>query len=330
MSEVKENELIIDPVKQSRSHWQDDQNIETRNTILERVGGGLISFDALTDEGWLRGIAIECGEDVREQLIDTFEQSKLRWRKPKTASLIFPSHVRAIETHPDEDHLQDRAWVDSSEIVLARLEDTNANEDDYNETVLFAETVEFGPEEIPRLLNSLGQFISKNRCSIKEKTIVSLGAAIRKFAMNMPEDRFDGYASWLSPGETTYLDHRVELELVQGISWRLTFVPCSIGSVPHQMIETLQEIASQYASPRFIVQKNYAATAVEATVALVLLRILTDSTNEAKQLMEGVCKLDRDWFNELVTDQLHETAGHVAGDNQPLSDAILQVLAVVD
>lgn len=329
MSESKGNTLIVHSFERTMANWLDDKNIETENMILERLSGPLISFDALTDEGWLRGIAIECGEEIRDHLIDAWKQTEFQWREPKKTSLIFPTAVRVIETHLDEDHLHDPGWVESSEAILARLEDAAANENDLNETVLFAETVEFDPDQISSLLNSLAQFIPKYRCSTKEKTILSLGAAIRKFAMNMPEDRFDEYASWLSPAETTYLDHRVELELVQGVSWRLTYVPVSITSVPNQLIETLQEIAGQYTSPRFIVQNNYAATAVEAVVALVSLRILTDSTYEAKKLLETVCKLDRDWFQELVIDQLQETSEHVSGHDQSLSDAISQVLAVV-
>lgn len=326
MSETTRNALTIAPREDYHSAWA-DKNIESGQTIIQQRGL-LISIDALTQEGWLRFLGVECDEDVRERMIDTLKLTEFQWREPKNTSLVFPA-TGFIETHSMKDHLQDRGWVESSEEILARLEDPNANEDDFNETVLVAEITEFEPDGIPRLLDSLGEFISKKRCSNRETTILSLGAAIRKFAMNMSEDRFDKYASWLSPGETTYLDHRVELELVQGISWRLTYVPVSLSSVPNRLIETLQEIANQYTSPRFIVQKNYAATALVAVVALVSLRILTDCTSEAEKLLETVCKLERDWFQELVTDELQEIAAHVSRHDQSLSDAISRVLAAV-
>ncbi|MEK6238999.1 MAG: hypothetical protein N2C14_30155 [Planctomycetales bacterium] len=261
-------------------------------------------------------------KEIRKQVFS----DELRDRLKQNLDVLIKEYP-AIESRPREANARDHAWTKSTETILSRLEDAAASQDALNETVLFAETAEFEPDQLPRLLDSLEQFISKNRCAGNEKTIVSLGAAIRKFAMNMPEDRFDKYANWLMPGETAYLDHDVELELVQGVSSRFAYSPVSINVAPNQLINTLQEIASQYASPRFIVQKNYAATAVEATVALVLLRIFTDSTGEAKRLMETVSE-NHPWFHELVRDQLQETAEHMASRDRSLSEAVSQAVVV--
>ena len=324
MSETKKSGLIIKPEEFGFPSWA-DENIESSNVIVER-SGDLFSVDALTKEGWLRLLGVQCEEEDRQRHIEARQKPEFQWRKPKTTSLVFLGSAFSA-TRPDEDHIEDCSWVEKSDKILGHLEDSAIPEQDFNKAVLFAETAEFSTSQTERLLNVLAQFISKERFSTNKETIRSLGSAIRKFAMNMNEDGFDEYACWLAPAETSYLDHIVELDLVQGVSWRLTYIPTSIGNAPTQLIETLQEIATQYMSPRFLVQKNYAATAVEAVVSLTLLRCLTDAIGEARNLIGIVRGMDRDWFEELVIDQLHEVVEYVSVHDQQLSNAITQLLA---
>ena len=89
--------------------------------------------------------------------------------------------------------------------------------------VLFAETVAFDDAQRPQLLDRLRDFITKNRFAIGEDTLTSLGAAIRKFTMNMSESDFEAYAEWLRPTQTETLSHHVELELTKSVAWRLVY-----------------------------------------------------------------------------------------------------------
>jgi hypothetical protein len=154
---------------------------------------------------------------------------------------------------------------------LPRFEDPATDPQERDAAVLFAGSTAFTDEQRPRLLSALGAYITQYRFTRDDDRITVVSSAARKYAMNMDEPEFEAYAVWLVPEETEYLTHRVELELIKGICWRLSFERIAQKGEFPSLARTLCEIAIGYTNSRFLLQKNFAAIALNAIVSVFVL-----------------------------------------------------------
>lgn len=213
-------------------------------------------------------------------------------------------------------------WIHSSDAILARLRDASLNFEERRLTVLFAETVDFDDAQLPELLTSLNGYILAERFTQDENAQTVVGAAIRKYAMNMNEDRFEHYAQMLKPSRTEVLSHYVELELVKGICWRLYYEPINEKRSFPELTRALSEIVRDYVTPRLIVQKNYASTALHAIVAVVCLQALAGQSDAAARILTQVAGLDVQWFAELLEDRLEEYTDAAEEHDAALAESV--------
>ena len=286
--------------------WDDNENVEASNTIIRRVGGGkLIATDALTNDGWLRSLGIECDEEMREQLIEQMSQSRaMTWKVSKPTTYFVPVSLSAPKTPP-----QPPEWIESHDEILQRLEAADTRTDEYEKALLIAEITDFADDKVDRLLNALEKYITANRFASSDDSVVLLGCAIRKYAMNMKEEHFNDYAKWLQPTETDILDTRVELELVKGFDSRISYARVALdGHDIDDTISIIGEVCDEYSSRRRLLKENHASIAVEANHAIVLLNLLAGNVDKANEEFDRAKKLDPDWVAELIVEQLAETA----------------------
>ena len=321
MPATKQSPLIL---PRNVHDWNSPPNIEVLNAIVER-SGPFIKFDLLTEEvGRLREFGFECHEELRDRFLQQGHERHLKNRPPKQ-----PTYVLLGTGPTHEKEFSPPAWVDSPAQILDHLESQATSPDDMETAILVAEVTDFQEELLERLLAALGTFIESKRFASDEETTTLLGSAIRKYAMNMGPLHFDRYSKWLLPTTTHYLDTIVELELVKGVSWRLTFEPIAITDDRHlqELIATVKELQEDYIQPRLVVQKNYAATAIEATVALVLLHASVGANENARQLLGAVSERSPEWVSNLVHDQLQEAVSYVSDHDADLADRLRAILA---
>ncbi len=221
-------------------------------------------------------------------------------------------------------------WICNSKGILHRLESLGTNAADRITAVLFAETTAFTVEEKPRMLDALFTFIQGNRFSIDERTVVAVGSAVRKFAMNMPAAKLDQYAQLFVPSATESISCRIELELAKGASWRLAKLPSAEGASAKQLETRLAELASDYLAPRLILQKNYASIALAATVGVIL---MNGEPQEA--LLKRVHGLragqhEMNWFRELLADRLTDIAGKQVAVDSARADRLRKIAKELD
>lgn len=227
---------------------------------------------------------------------------------------------RVLQVEPKAD------WVHEPEGILHRLENRDAYPDDIEAAVLFAEVKPFRGEQRTRLLKALGKYIDQHRFVEDQDSLVTLCSAIRKYAMNMLESHFEGYANWLLPTETATLHHEAEMEFAKGICWRLEFEPHSWPAEYPLLTKTLFDLVDSYLTPRLILQKSYANTAMFGMVAL---HVLEAASTTSKALVAKLRKRMMDcgvkWFAEMVDDNVDEAIQYISERDDVLAREVTKI-----
>lgn len=217
-------------------------------------------------------------------------------------------------------------WVHETEGILQRLENRATYPDDYEAAVLFAEVKPFRGAQRTRLLNALRTHIDEHRFVEDQDSLVTLCSAIRKYAMNMQESQFEHYANWLLPTETATLHHEAEMEFAKGICWRLEFESHAWpANYPH-LTGTLFDLVDSYLTPRLILQKSYANTAMFGIIALHILEAASGSGGalvarlHKKTVDSGVM-----WFSEMVSDDVDEAIQYISDRDDVLAKEVAKI-----
>jgi hypothetical protein len=307
---------------ESNIRWSmiDDDNVEARNVIIRHVGvPGAYSIDALTEQGdWLRLCALEFAEEYRDDLarimIEHFRGSWKHWRNPRATAIVgfrlgesdvVPNAILTLQAPSDRrieaiENLRND-WVLSPEEILSRLESATTSVEDRITAVLFAETLGFNETHKPRLLCALFKFAIDNRFSRNDEMTTAVGSAIRKFAMNMPESSFEDYSELLVPTDTNTLSCEIELELAKAVGWRLIKTKRTKSGKYPNLEGRLSELASDYLTPRLILQENYASIVIHAVISVGLL-----NGSRQNELIDRIAMLHMDWFSDLFARRLLE------------------------
>jgi len=314
--------------------YLDRSGIEASHTIIQQVGGtpGIYTMDALTAEGWLRTLNIEVEEDDREKLLTLLVRSRdlqRSWRKPRTTMVISYRPVVPQDSQVRGDHSRTvptknrgRAGSDSAESILARLEEPATDPQERDAAVMFAGSTAFTGEQRPRLLSALGAYITQHRFTRDDDRITVVSSAGRKYAMNMDEAEFERYAEWLVPEETEYLTHRVELELVKGVCWRLSFEWIAQKGEFPALARTLCDIAVGYTTSRFLLQKNFAAIALNAIVSVFVLDAMAGREELTVEVWSRVGRANRRWFTEMLQRRLADSVAAIREHDETLSQSV--------
>ena len=235
-------------------------------------------------------------------------------------------YLRLTEDQCDLRNYSDGSWVHDPEGILQRLENRDAYPDDLHAAVLFAEVKPFNGDQRTRLLAAFNRFIEANRFVEDEDSLVILCSAIRKYAMNMTKPHFESYANWLIPTETATLHHEAEMEFAKGICWRLEFEPIVWPASFPKLAGTLFEMAYSYLTPRLILQKSYANTAMFSIVALHILEAISDSNIElVAKLHKKIAQSKVKWFSEMIEDNLNEAVHYIAERDAALAKKVTEI-----
>ncbi len=238
-----------------------------------------------------------------------------------------------IETH-EANSVHDTGpevqWMNSAEAIIERLEWSDSPLVQRVQAAILAETIPVTTELRPRLLNGLFEFANEHRLSENEQTLVAVGAAIRKFALNMHGNMLDQYSKLFVPSETQTVSCRVELELAKGANWRLAMLAEVECKQATQLEYRLTELATDYLTARLILQDNYAAIALNALLAIVLLNgeKLQGLITRVESLRAGQHHMT--WFRELFADRLMEAARKQAVVDAPRGERMHAIARRLD
>jgi hypothetical protein len=210
--------------------------------------------------------------------------------------------------------------------LLHRISDPLATQRDRETAILFAETTAFDDSLREPLLRELGKFITKNRFTRDPDRITVVGSAVRKYAMNMDESHFESYVKWLRPTQTEALPCQVELELVKGVCWRLSYRPLS-GSTKFPFLESaLADIANAYLQFHLILQENYASIALQTILAIAVLQALSGERDKIGPMLQRATSLGLNWFSEVLDDRLEETWDAISEHDPRLAERFRELV----
>jgi len=183
----------------------------------------------------------------------------------------------------------------SPQKILEKLAQPTLDHDERRRLMIDAEPVAFALDELGRLLPILREFVVRFRHSKDRDDMVAVGAALRKYAMNMPPKDLDRLHELFDPSPIAAIPCEIELELTKTLVWKLTERPPDTDDVAPDLGDRLFDLLETYLRPRLLVQKNFAAIALNAALGLLLLR-----SRHARTSLDRLRKLEVSWFTELV------------------------------
>lgn len=213
-----------------------------------------------------------------------------------------------------------------AEGLLGKINDPAATPYERETAILFAETTSFNETQRGRLLSELACAITATRFSRNRRRVTVFGSAARKYAMNMDESRFEAYAEWLKPSKTETLSCGVELELVKGVCYRLSYVPVRRPAHFPELTATLAEVVHGYLSPRLILQKNYASIALQGIIALAILQAVCGERDTIRTLFRKAASLGLDWFCESMEHRLREARKAIEKHDAALAQSLGELI----
>ena len=211
-------------------------------------------------------------------------------------------------------------WFLEPEAILERLESSATPFQERLTAVFVAETTGFSDEQRPRLVRTLFGFCEAHRFTDNEELETAVGSAVRKLALNMTPTDFEEYAELFAPTDTDTLSCVIELELAKAVSWRLEKLTSpSPGTFP-RLESRLTDLASDYLTPRLILQKNYASIVIHAVIAMILL-----NAGEQEQFVGRIVDLDMEWHRDLFERRVREVAARHDAIDSSSGETILHL-----
>ena len=172
--------------------------------------------------------------------------------------------------------------------------------------VMDAEVLPFTAVEVRKLLPLLRRFIHDRRESNEEDDIVAVGSAMRKYVMNIPIEELSTLADLFDPPARTPIPCEIELELAKTLVWKLAAEPLDASEKAPKLEDWLKDLAETYLKGRLIHQRNYSAIALNAVLAIPLLR-----SQHAPAILAKLRDLEVPWFTELVVRRAEQLAGRI-------------------
>lgn len=163
--------------------------------------------------------------------------------------------------------------------------------------IIDVESVSFSDDQKAQLCSAMRAFIDQHRDSQNLDDLVAVAAAVRKLIASIAPGDLGILASLLDPGHRAPVALEIEIEITKMVAWRLSLAPPQPGSM-RELAERLLDLARLYLHDRLLPRKGYAATALNAVVALVLLRYHVD------EIIATLQCLRLNWFKQLVVRRL--------------------------
>jgi hypothetical protein len=182
-----------------------------------------------------------------------------------------------------------------AESILRTLGDPETGAADRRRAVIDAEVVSFPSGEAGRLKAILLQFIREVRNSDNPADLVAVGSAVRKFVAMMDEDDLPSLAVLLDADHNVTVPVEVELEVTKTLVRWLAVHPPERTDAEPGLADCLCDLADTYLKPRMLAREKFGAVALNAVLALFLLR--SSYTNHVLKSLKG---LRVAWFTELV------------------------------
>jgi hypothetical protein len=161
------------------------------------------------------------------------------------------------------------------------------------QAVLDSEVVDFPSAIRPEVVRLLEAYVSKNRDSNDRRDLIAVGSAIRKMVSYAQGSELGCLAEILDSSGRVTVPIEIELEVAKTVVRKLTKHPELATRIGDELENRLWEITQTYVNPRLIGRPKYGATALNAFLALLLLR-----GKHAQEAIKWVKASSTTWFKD--------------------------------
>ncbi|MGO8746771.1 MAG: hypothetical protein ACLQNE_12345 [Thermoguttaceae bacterium] len=179
--------------------------------------------------------------------------------------------------------------------LISKIASETASREEKRRAVIESEVVAFLPHQAVTLNRLLRRFIEQYRNSDDQQDVAAVGAAIRKYVATMNRDDLSALAILLDAEHNATVPIEVELEVAKTLVRRLIQSPPEEPDCEPSISDRLYEIVRTYLNPRLLSRDKVAAVALNAVLALCLLR-----SRHTSEMVSALKRLRVSWFSELV------------------------------
>jgi len=190
----------------------------------------------------------------------------------------------------------------SPEEVIEILKGGNLSPEERRTLIVEAEVIDFGAGQVDELNSLLRSFIEHYRDSARPDDLVAVASAIRKYVSTMRMGDLASVAILLDAGHNGSAPLEIEVEVAKMLVRKLTANPPGTADPEPELADRLMEIARTYLSPRLLSRDKYGAVAMNAVLALLLLR-----SRHVAELIQILARLDVRWFRQLLGRRVQRT-----------------------
>lgn len=183
----------------------------------------------------------------------------------------------------------------SPQELLDKLTDAPVPDSERRDLILQAEVATFENGQIEDLNQLLYRFILEKRNSNGVNDLIAVGSAIRKLAAIIRIEDLNLVGEILSPEHRTPIPLEIELEVAKVVARKLAQAPPVADDTEPELSARLMELVRTYLNPRLLSRQLYGATALNAILALLLLR-----AHQTQEVVTMLVELPSTWFAELV------------------------------
>ena len=212
------------------------------------------------------------------------------------------SRQRPAGTEPKEDCI-------TPDVLIETMESETASHEEKRRAVIESEVVAFPLGSVGKLNHLLYLFIKQYRDSEDQQDIVAVGSAIRKYVATMNLADLSALDTLLDAEHNATVPIEVELEVAKTLVRKLVQSPPEEPNSEPRLADRLYEIVTLYLNLRLLSRDKFAAVALNAILALCLLR-----SPHADEVRQALKESPESWFSELVLRRasqiqktLHET-----------------------
>lgn len=189
-----------------------------------------------------------------------------------------------------------------------------------------ASVTTFTSDQKPRLLKALEKYIESGLQACDEDSLTAVGAAARKFGMNMEPDGFDSFRQWFSQSDGINIHPDLLMELAKGVRWRFVFLPFA-EQEKYPLVEALKKTVSQFSQSHSVEEKNYAAVRLELYLALIEVAAMQDELDLIAGDLNTLEHVNEEWFVDMLRKSLFDDVKRMeARGNAAIADRIRKIL----
>ena len=190
--------------------------------------------------------------------------------------------------------MENPVLLDDSNAILSQLQVPGIREEEARHLIFQLESLPVAKLDLAVLRQILGGYIETHRDSNDAADLHAVASAVRKLVLNTPAADTDSLAFLLEAGHRAAVSLEIELEIAKAVVWQQAAAPRAEPNASPVMAARLRELVETYANDRLLPRPKYGATALNAIIALLLMR------GHCEAICSQLRKVQLTWFTEQV------------------------------